>query len=96
MESEAPTVPVDATPTETNGAPTPYYAGCPSCRVTLPIYPGFGQAPIYAGLHTRWLGSFIILYLLYYNYLLSFIHYKSSQQMCMHDYDRAVEKSMCR
>ena len=23
---------------------------------TLPIYPGLGQAPIYAGLHTRWLG----------------------------------------
>jgi len=24
---------------------------------TLPISPGLGQAPIYAGLHTRWLGS---------------------------------------
>ena len=24
---------------------------------TLPIYPGLGQAPIYAGSHTRWLGS---------------------------------------
>jgi len=60
MEAEAPTVPVDATPTETDGTPTPkppsYYAGCPSCRITLPIYPGLGQAPIYAGLHTRWLG----------------------------------------
>ena len=60
MEAEAPTVPVGATPTETNGTPTPkpppYYAGYPSCRVTLTIYPGLGQAPIYAGLHTRWLG----------------------------------------
>ena len=57
MEAEALTVPVDAIPTETNGAPTPktppYYVGCPSCHVTLPIYPGLGQAPIYAGLHTR-------------------------------------------
>jgi len=59
--------PVDATPTETNGAPTPktlpYYAGCPSCRVILPIYPGLGQAPIYAGLHTRWLGSYPVAWL---------------------------------
>ena len=56
MEAETPTVPVDATPTETNGAPQPpYYTGCPSCRLTLPIYPGLGQASIYAGLHTRWL-----------------------------------------
>ena len=60
MEAESPTVPADATPMETNGVPTPktspYYAGCPSCRVTLPIYPGLGQARIYAGLRTRWLG----------------------------------------
>ena len=58
MAAEAPTVPVDATPTETNSAPTSqppssYYAGCYSCRVTVPIYPRWGQAPIYAGLHTR-------------------------------------------
>jgi len=55
MEAEAPTVPLDATPTETNGASTPnppYNAGCPSCRVTLPIYSGLGEAPIYAGWHT--------------------------------------------
>jgi len=29
---------------------------------TLPIYPGLGQAPKYAGLHTQWLG-----YVLYYS-----------------------------
>jgi len=59
MKAEAPTLPVDATPTETNGAPPQpvYYAGCPFCRVTLPIFPGLGQAPIYGGLHTRWLGN---------------------------------------
>jgi len=60
IEAEAQTVPVDATPTETNGdltpKPPPYYAGCPSCCITLPVYSGLGQAPIYAGLHTRWIG----------------------------------------
>jgi len=61
MEAEEPTVRVGATPSETNGAPTsifppPNFTPDALPAAILPIYPGLGQAPTYAGLHTRWLG----------------------------------------
>ena len=61
MKAEAPTVQVDATPSKLT-APHPYNSPrifTPNAlpAATLPIYPALGQAPIYAGLNTRWLGS---------------------------------------
>ena len=44
---------------QTNGVPTniiPQFFMPDALPATLPIYPGLGQAPIYAGLHTWWLG----------------------------------------
>ena len=58
-EANAPTIRLDATPTRLLVPPTSiiphFYADCPFFT-TLPSYPGLGQAPNNAGLHTRWLG----------------------------------------
>jgi len=60
MEAEAPTVLVDATPSELTASPppSPFPIFTPNALpvATLPLLPGLGQAPIYAGLHTRWPG----------------------------------------
>jgi len=60
MEAEALTVRVNTTPSELMAPPLPsppIFTPNAHPAATLPIRHGFGQAPIYAGLHTRWLGS---------------------------------------
>jgi len=51
-------------PIRTIGAPTSiiphFYAECPFCA-TLLTYPGLGQAPNNAGLHTCWLGQLTLM-----------------------------------
>jgi len=59
MEAEALTVRADATPP---GPMVPRLHHPPFLRripsaAALPICPGLGQAPNYAGLHTQWLGN---------------------------------------
>ena len=57
MEAEAPTVRVDATPSELTAPPSPspppIFMPNALLATTLPICPGLGQALIYAGLHTQ-------------------------------------------
>ena len=58
MEAEKPTVWVGATPpelTHPHHHNPPHFTPDALPVATLRIYPGLGQAPIYAGLHTRWL-----------------------------------------
>jgi len=59
MEAQAPTVWTDATPTELTvpHPQSPHFTPDALPAATLSIYPGLGQAPIYAGLHTWWQGG---------------------------------------
>jgi len=59
MEAQAPTVRVDATPSELTVFPPPSFPHFTPNALpveTLAICPGLGKAPNYAGLYTRWLG----------------------------------------
>jgi len=54
-EAESPTIRMDATISELSVPPRPpSFIFTPNA--TLPIYPGLGQVPNNAGLHTQWLG----------------------------------------
>jgi len=55
------TIHLDTTPSGlsvTPPPPSPIFTPNALSVGTLPIYPGFGQAPNNAGFHTRWLGSY--------------------------------------
>ena len=59
MEAQAPTVRVDATPSNLTVFPPPSFPHFTPNALpveTLAICPGLGKAPNYAGLYTRWLG----------------------------------------
>ena len=65
MEAEEPTVWVGAIPPEIDGAPTPktpILCRMPFLPRNPPHLSWLGQAPIYAGLHTRWLGGTVHLH----------------------------------
>jgi len=61
-EADAPTICVDATPSGLSVHPPPSFPIFTLNALsvaTLPIYPGLGQEPNNAGLHTWWLGRYL-------------------------------------
>jgi len=58
-EADTPTICLDATPSKLSVSPppsSPIFMPNVLSAATLPVYPGLGQTPNNAGLHTHWLG----------------------------------------